>query len=280
MKRKIPFTTKLTLLFGGTVSQAGWFFFGFGLVFVWIFALESDFSSLKKDEELERAQGTVTSIRETGVTENGRLIMEVHFSVTNRERQTFFGYSYTTGALPEPGSTVTIEYPPGKIEEARILGMRRKMYNPLGFLVILFPIIGLLIIGYTMYNSLNALKILRDGELTTGQLIAKEPTSAFVNDQRVFKMIFRFTDLQGRERKITAKTHLAHRLEDEAQEKLLYLRESPSRAVLIDTLPGSPELDARGNVTAVSPVKASVYLILPAATIFGHGFYLLSRLAG
>ena len=41
--RAIPGVTRRKLLFGGVYNQMGWFFAGFGLIFFWIFGLDSEF---------------------------------------------------------------------------------------------------------------------------------------------------------------------------------------------------------------------------------------------
>ncbi len=60
-------------------------------------------------------------------------------------------------------------------------------------------------------------------------------------------------------------------------EPLLYDPGAPSRAVLLDELPGNPRIDENGQIRLDSPAKTLLALIVPSVVIIGHGCYLLSR---
>jgi hypothetical protein len=66
-------------------------------------------------------------------------------------------------------------------------------------------------------------------------------------------------------------------LEDEPEEPLLYDPLLPSYAVMLDDLPGSPRIDDAGNIKCKSPAAAILLLIIPLATLLGHGTYLYLR---
>jgi hypothetical protein len=94
----------------------------------------------------------------------------------------------------------------------------------------------------------------------------------------VYKLTFEFAAADGRKCRAVAKTHLVEKLEGEPRERLLYDPYSPSRAVMPGAMPGSPRIDENGQIRVDSVLKTLAGLVIPAATIIGHGAYLLSRL--
>ncbi|MHC5083366.1 MAG: DUF3592 domain-containing protein, partial [Planctomycetota bacterium] len=78
--RHVPFLLKLNLLFGGFLSQFGWIFFGFGLVFVWLFTLNSDLTGWYVfSRDLQTAQGVITSSAETNMSVNETRVYQHHY---------------------------------------------------------------------------------------------------------------------------------------------------------------------------------------------------------
>src|SRR5205823_5176432 len=68
-----PWSTRLVVLFGGMLSGMGWFLFGFGMLFVWIFASRGDYSSaFFMRGPLETAPGVITAVKNTRFSEGGR----------------------------------------------------------------------------------------------------------------------------------------------------------------------------------------------------------------
>lgn len=70
-----------------------------------------------------------------------------------------------------------------------------------------------------------------------------------------------------------AKTHLPEKLEDHEEEPLLYDPMYPKSAVMLDNLPGAPKIDESGNIRAGSPIVVLLNLVIPLASIIGHGSY-------
>src|SRR5437773_1352912 len=70
--RPVPLLVRLRVLFGGAASQAGWFFFGFGMIFVWAFVCRADLTSWCRFRgALQTATGQVTASSDTGASEGG-----------------------------------------------------------------------------------------------------------------------------------------------------------------------------------------------------------------
>ena len=87
---------------------------------------------------------------------------------------------------------------------------------------------------------------------------------------------FRFL-VNGQTYDCIAKTHETENLQDEPEEPLLYDPKQPTYSIMLDSLPGTPYIDERGNLQSHKPLK-SFFVILPAlGTIVIHGGYFILR---
>lgn len=277
--RSVPLLVRGRILFGGFVSQFGWAFFGFGMVFFWIFALNADllgwyfFSG-----ELETAKGVVTRSEETRASEGGSEhsegtpVYKNHYRFTYGEWE-YEGSSYATGRRKEAGKAVTIEFPRGDPERSRIRGMRTAVFGPMAALAAIFPAVGLCFIVAGLRKGRKAMRLLVHGKQGVGTLKSKEATGTQMNDQMVYKLTFEFVADDGRTYEAVAKTHQTHELEDDAEEPLLYDPIRPAYATMLDHLPGSPRIDANGSVQTDSAGRSLAVLFLPIISIAGHGIW-------
>jgi hypothetical protein len=276
--RHIPWLVRAQLLFGGFPNQFGWLFFGFGLVFVWTFGLSADLSSiLFALGEVETTRGVVTEVEETNASENDTTIYANYYSFrVERVETEYEGVSYATGYEFSPGQSVVVEYLRRDPNLSRIEGTRRNIFGPwvLCF-VLLFPLVGLSFMIFGLKNGFKANRLLVDGKVGLGVLKSKEPTNTRVNEQTVYKLTFEFTDEYGGRYEVVAKTHQSRVLEDEAQERLLYDPHQPTYAVMLDSLPGTPDIDEMGNIQPAGLMRGGLVLIVPLLTLVGHGTALL-----
>jgi len=275
-QRRIPFSTRIGILFGGFKSQFGWAFFGFGMIFFWVFAMNADLSDYYFDEDTVETEGVAIRWQGTGASENEVPVYENYFLFVDEEGLEHEGVSYATGYAVTSGEALTIEYPQGKPEYARIKGMRNSMFSPFVLFVVIFPLVGLIFILLGIRRSFRSLRLLRYGELAKGVLVSKEATNTRINNRRVYRMTFTFKDGQGREYTVTERTPLPYVLQDDKQETLLYLRSRPSNAIMLDNLPGAAAMDENGSVKPYPARNALFLLFFPLSTIIGHGIYLLT----
>jgi hypothetical protein len=280
INRDIAFSTKWGVLLGGFPHQFGWFFFGFGLIFFWVFAINADVSFLHYTGDTITVEGIVTDSIKTGASENEAPIFENHYTFTTKEGIEFEAFSYSTGRDIQMGKTITVEYPEGKPQYSRVMGMRRQMFGTIALFVAIFPMIGLMFIFSCIKKSLRGIKLLKYGQLTNGKLVSKVPTNTSINDQTVYKLTFHFQDAMGNDFDISEKTHLPHLLEDDIEERLLYLKSNPNCAVMLDSLPTSPSIDEKGNVKSPSSIKSLLSIVIPLATVMGHGSYIAIKFIG
>ena len=92
-----------------------------------------------------------------------------------------------------------------------------------------------------------------------------------MNNQTVYKLTFEFRTDDGGVYEVVSKTHLPQLLEDEAEEQLVYDPRNPARAVMLDNLPGSPDIDELGQILPTSFSRGLLPLILPGLALLIHG---------
>ena len=142
-----------------------------------------------------------------------------------------------------------------------------------GLMPIIFPLVGLCLMTVGLRKGIRGNRLLAIGHQTTGKLKSKVATSTKINNRTVFKLTFEFTAADGIGYEAVGKTHKPEKLEDEAEEPLLYNPILPSYVVMLDALPGSPRIDANGDIRAGSPVTALMCLAIPTVTVLGHAGY-------
>lgn len=276
MNRPLPRTTVWRLFLSGTVNQTCWLVLGTSMIFFWVMLFNVDLSFVYYTGKVERVTGTITDSSETNVSINDETVIVNSYRFIAADGRPFEDFSYATGRWLREGDPVMIEYPAGKPQLSRIHGMRRKLFGPFGLLFGLGPAAGLIFAYCRVRKILKIKHLLQHGKLSTGVLVDKEATNASVNDSPVYKLTFAFTADDGQEHHVVHKTHQTNTLEDDDEERLLYDPLHPDAALMMDTLPGRPELDVRGHIRQQPVSTAS--LIIPALTLGGHGIYALSVL--
>ena len=286
--REVPLPTKLVVLFGSPLSQFGWVFFGFGMVFVWLFAANADWSSLFSFRgALETAPGIITASEQTNASEGGGKRRK---GVSNRRKSTpifahqfkfsYGGAEYTgTSYCPSGGlrdnQTVTVEFPVGKPTVSRICGMRRGVFGLGAAFVLIFPAVGLALALQGLFSGRKAIQLLANGVMVQGLLTDKTATNTRVNKRPVMKLTFEFTDALGQLRQAVLKTADTERLEDNPFERIFYDPQNPKSSVLLDALPGKQGFDGDGRLKASGFGRAFGAIVLPivAATVVAIGFW-------
>jgi len=279
--RRVPFLVRCSVLFGGVLNQMGWFFFGFGLIFVWVFGFNSDVTSffyfLKK---VEITRGVITASSKTGASEGGSNtsqgtpIYENYYTFSTPDGRDCQGVSYATGRQLQVGRSITIEYAKGNPSVSRIKGMRRAIFGPFGLISFFFPVVGFFVIYAGLKKGFKASRLLKHGRIGVGKLKSKVSTNTKINEQRVYQLTFEFSPDEGGTYDVVSKTHLVDALEDDELEKLLYDPYNPSYAVMFDSLPGSPRINELGSIGTRSVLRSMVFLVIPLASILGHGIYI------
>jgi hypothetical protein len=285
--RAVPLPVRLRVLFGGMVSQMGWFFLGFGLIFVWVFAVHVDLSGPRRllTRQVE-TRGQVTAIEDTNISEGGdddtpgTPIYRILYRFAGPGGRRLEGASYSVGTDLQPGDLVRVEYAASNPEVSRILGLRQAPLPLAALFVVVFPFIGLVMVVYSLMEGFKGVRLLRQGVLAQANLLSAEPTSMSVNNRPVVRMTFDFTDADGGLHEVSSRTTQPELLQDQQTETVLYDPRRPEDAVMLDALPGSPRLNSDGSLEIEAPQLAYALVIIPALTVIGHGAYLLLRFLG
>jgi len=270
-------------LFGGQASQIGWLLLGFGLIFFWAFVCRADLTSWYRFRgALAVAEGQVTRSRDTGASEGGSKSRrgtpiyknEFRYLVDDKE---YRSASYAVGVRLPAGRMVTVQYLANDPAFARIRGMRTNVFSPAVLFVMLFPLTGLGLVVFALSRGAKACRLLRDGIPAIAKLIAKQATRVKENKRTVYKLTFEFQTGDGRAARATARTNSPEKFQD-ADEPLVYDPEKPDRAVMLDNLPGEPHIGEDGHVYCRQPMRALFSIVLPLATLLGHGIYAMRLL--
>lgn len=285
--RRVPWDIRIKVLSGGA-SQFGWIFFGFGMIFFWLFVLNADVTSWYYFlGRLEKQEGEITQSIKAGFSQGGSKhskgtpIYANHYTFSAPDGNRYLGISYALGRYLTKGTPVVIEYPENNPSISRIQGMRRAALPPVVLFVLIFPVLGLVFINEALVSGRKAIRLLKNGKLAFGRMRSKD-ICGWVHrkngpNEPIYKLIFEFVDESGKNCEACLRSPSIKFVTDEQEEPLLYDFLNPSYAVLLDSLPGLPKIDSTGNLAGPGAVSAIRSLILPALAIFGHGIYIYFR---
>ncbi|TPW19896.1 MAG: hypothetical protein FD126_2226 [Elusimicrobia bacterium] len=148
-------------------------------------------------------------------------------------------------------------------------GTRKGIFEwPMLFMLV-FPAIGLTMMSVGVRKGLRALRLLTHGIPAQGRFVCQEATNVRINDTPVMAMTFEFKTVDGRTARCMAKTHETRELQDDAEEPLVYDPEDPSRAVLLDELPGRPRITEDSVVRSREGIVWHL-LLVPVGTALMH----------
>lgn len=274
--RHVPPSLRLGLLFGGFSNQFGWFFFGFGMIFYWLFAANADFESVYFLGELETARGVVTSVETLNFEVNERKVQKIGYKFTVRgvERE---GVSYSTSGSHTVGRDATIEYPAGNPDRSRIKGGTTAPMPIWCLFVVIFPAVGMIFFTIGFRHGRKVGRLLADGVASLGKLVDQETTATKINNRPVIKFHYEFPAADGNIYAATASTHLTETLAD-PQQPLLYDPANPGDATLLAHLPCRPQVDELGQFKPLALGRLFWTMLIPTASFLGHGGVAIWRL--
>ena len=282
----MPLSVRSRVLFGGAANQIGWFLLGFGLIFVWAFIPAADLAGIFVFRgELARADGAVVRCEKTNFSEggdehnDGTPVFAIHYAFEDAGGFRREGVSYGTGVQYPIGEKLLIEYVDGDPQHSRVMGLRSAPFAAWVLFVAVFPFIGMLFLAGGLRRSLRGDRLLRVGKLAFGKFMSSRATNTQINDRRVYELTFEFTSDDGMSHTIKTRTHLPEKLRDDEAEPLLYDPACPERAVMFDSLPGSPRIDEFGALAPALTGSTLGTLAAPLLTIVGHGTFLLVKLS-
>lgn len=198
---------------------------------------DTSFFTFKGNEPV--AQGIIQSVSQTNSSENKRSIYCYSFRYQTPDGKNFTNESYLAGG-PEiaSGDTVPVEYIVSDPANARIRGMRNKPFGRFIFFFAIEPILAIIFLLIGIRKARKNIHLMKNGMLTSGQVTQMVATNTKINNNRVYKVFFRYS-VNGSEYTSHVRTHKTIALKNEKQEPLLYDSAKPENAVLLDALPKS-----------------------------------------
>lgn len=273
--RRVPFSTRLQVLFGGLTSKIGWPIFGLGMLFFWVFSHRSALMDVGQfNTRLEVGSGRVSKVRATGAIVNGQPMRQFHYAFWTPAglfRGTSFGYPNY-----RPGVQVQVEYDPADPAVNRIAGLSTSEYGlAIGLLPLVVPVLGAVMIFLGVAGGGKTLRLLTNGRAAYGILVEKKATARQVNEQIVYELKFQFRAHNGKRYQVTTYTHETMVLEDEEREIVLYRESNPRNAMMLDNMPGNPEITETGEIKSKGSSVTAVNLLVPAVAILGNLAYIV-----
>lgn len=288
--RRLSLVVRLQTLFGGFSNLFGWVFFGFGFVFVWAFALQSEpVAAWRFGDSFLVAKGRVTALETTGIENEDERVFALHYefetgggadapgaveaveAVAPAERSE--GRVFTEDASWAPGDEVTVEYRPDDPRISRVAGERSAPFGAWALVAMVFPLIGLVFLFFGLRASLRALVLFRRGRLASGRLEETRQTNMSINNDMVYECTFAFEDDRGHRRTVRHRTTHPESWRGDAI-PLLYDPGNPLRAVPAEGMSGVRVEPGQG-FRVENPRKAFLAALPAAVTLLGHGAWIL-----
>lgn len=238
--RVIPLSLRLALFFGHPVALIGCILFCLGMMFMILFGMSADTNALLYFRDSDPSvPARIVDIKSTNSSESKRYSSTYHYEYTVDGRD-LKGTSFSSKSRARVGDVLPARYVPGEPERSRIAGMRSapNSWGVIPFTMI-FPLIGASMLYFAIRRFKTNLHLARYGIVTTGQVGRREATNVTINDQRVYRVYFTFSDNSGKKHESYVDSHHHENLGDEHAESLLYDAKQPEKAVLIDSLPAA-----------------------------------------
>jgi hypothetical protein len=236
----VPLRIRILHLFGRTSFIIGFLFTLIGLAFIGYFSVQLNWNILFAGKnDLVPTSGVITSYNETQYTVNESSLYEYRYRYYDQAKIPYSGFFLEYANSYQPGQEINIEYLKNSPEVSRFTGKDRQNYDQIMFLAgIGCIIIGFLFIYPSSRRTRRERKIIMAGEPAEGKLVYAEPTNTRINEQPVYKLTYEFFTASDRAHKCSIRSHLIRNLSEEHNELLIYDPANPTRAIVVDTLPG------------------------------------------
>ncbi|MCB0705797.1 MAG: DUF3592 domain-containing protein [Saprospiraceae bacterium] len=279
--RYIDMFSQSVVILSGFLQQFGWAFFSFGMIFVWVFGMQSTaVNVLKPIGKSVETTGTLTAVSMTSASQNEDNIYRYTYTYIHAFRE-YEGRSYGTASDKKAGDQIPVRYSQKHPERSVIPGMRRAVFSAWVLFVVLFPLVGLGLIISQILKNVEYLRLLRFGTATKGRLVDKSRTNKTVTINDVSYPVYAFSfqfEHNGEIYKSKAETHLTERLEDDSQEIILFDALNPTYNLVFDAMPGGPRIDDAGYLKPASPFKIVLFILPLLCILINWIGYVLSSL--
>ena len=270
--RQLSLYSQAIILCSGIYAIMGWIFFGFGMVFFWVFTWNSTCMNwFNSSKNWEKHNGIVKKVEATNASENEEQIYKVYY-IYNISGTEYGGKSYYTDSDYGKDDEIIIEYNEKLPEQSRGVGGRTRLFGWWAIFAAIFPLIGLGMIYLSLRENQKALHLIKNGVFTTGEMLSKEPTGSSVEingtDYPIYKFEFEF-EWQGQKYISACKTYKTEGIEDEEKEFILYQPSNPTYNAVYDGIPNAPTFNHHGQIENI-PIQKSYFLIAPVLSLLVH----------
>jgi len=264
--RHIPWTVRVPLLCGGSVSWMGWL-----LLLACSFSVSSFAPHLGDALAIWRAPASAPAVVVAVRVDSAigrkpcptRWAIDFTFAVDGSSHR---GTSYACEQPPSIAAALTAEFPRGRPDRARLRGMSRFKDNTSQMPLLLLAI-GIAILVVTTLPGRRALVLLSRGAVANGRLVDRAKTEVAINRQTVYRYTFEFESADGSKHHAVARTSLTHAFHEGRAEQVLYLPDNPDVATLLEHLPLKPRVRDAGTVEPRPAGWAVAYLLAVGAIV-------------
>jgi hypothetical protein len=236
----IPFRIRLLHNFGRSSFNIGFLFSVIGLAFIIYFSFQINWEILLADkEDFIPVKAYISGYNETRYSVNDSFLFEYHYEYSAEGETVSRGSFLEYAGAYSTGQEIQVEYLKDSPGISRFSGRDRRNLDRIMFLG---GVGGLLVGFFFLFPSIRKTrkerKILMAGLPAKGTLIHAEPTNLKVNDQTVYNLTYEYSTGRNQSQKFSVRSHMIKNLSEEHTENLVYDPGRPSRAVIVDTLPG------------------------------------------
>lgn len=265
--RELPLSTRLGLWLRHPLFMATEVMLGFTLVSLMAVA-NTDIAALWRFRgPLERAAGRLTAVESTRMNEGhagpgaGPPILRYEFEFEHGGAR-WRGSSYSYRAGLEPGAPCELEFPAGRADQARIVGMGSDIFRPRMLVSLVIPLATLLLFGiaWRRVSSVGRLVVL--GQPAVGRALAPQRGRPRPAKHHV-ALVLDFAG--GRTQEVLVETMQPRLYEPERIFRVLVDAQDPTRAAVLEDLHLPLRFDARGRIETLSLRELAPGLALAGA---------------
>lgn len=238
MQRNIPLSVRLKVLWLNPGSIFNILLMLAGILPILFLFADANMKAILLGDSAARTVGTVQGIEATNTSVNEERILKYYYEYVV-DGELYLGASYDTYREVAAGDKVDVLYSESDPYASKIQGMDPNIVPLFVYVVLIIVfLIGLGLQLRRMKRRRRELKLVETGELSTARLVKKEATNTEINNERVYRLYFEYV-YNGIAYEIVKKTHKTQYLEDEEEERLIFMPDHPEEAVLWDALPGA-----------------------------------------
>lgn len=174
---------------GWGTALFGLLFGGFGMIFVVLFFPWRIAQELELDALGRRASGVIVSQTVTSMSVNDTKVIAHRFQFTTENQVSHTAECYTTGPQWANGATIEVRYLPQDPTVACIQGARLSKVGWGAAFIVLFPLVGFGLAGWTLRARRQTGQLLHTGLVAEVDILSVEATNMKVNQQPVYKIV-------------------------------------------------------------------------------------------